>query len=160
MEQNTNRQANNIGVAALVTGIITFVMAVIPCIGALAIIPGIVTIVLALIGLNRAYEQGRGMVIAGLIIGIVASMISLSQWAFLGKAVQNKNLWPNEIRKAIEEVKTEISNEFDEGNFSIKIQSGDEVVEIKSSVDMKNLEEKLEQLEESRNPDTTRVKKQ
>lgn len=159
MEQNTDRSAHNLGVAALVTGIITFVMAVIPCIGTLALIPGIVTIVLAIVGLGRAQDQGRGMVIASLIIGIVATMISLSQWAFIGKAVQNKGMWQNDLREALEEVRTEVLNEFDKGDFSIKIQSGDEVVEIKSSVDLKNLEDKLEKLEGAEKKDTIPEKK-
>lgn len=147
MEQNTNRSAQNFGIAALVTGIITFIMAVIPCIGILAIIPGIVTITLAIFGLTRSATEGRGLVIAGLIIGVVATMISISQWAIFSSGVRNKSFVGSEIRKAVEEVRSGILDEIESGNFSIRVESGGDVVEIKSTIDAKKLEQKIEKLE-------------
>ena len=71
----------NLGVAALITAIITFVFAVIPCVGLMAVIPGIIAIVLASVGLSQAARNNspRGILVAGLIIGIVATIISISQ---------------------------------------------------------------------------------
>ena len=71
----------NLGVAALITAIITFVFAVIPCVGLMAVIPGIIAIVLASVGLSQAAKNDspRGILVAGLIIGIVATLISFSQ---------------------------------------------------------------------------------
>ncbi|MFO7575479.1 MAG: DUF4190 domain-containing protein [Bacteroidales bacterium] len=161
MEQNSNRSAQNFGIAALVTGIITFIMAVIPCIGILAIIPGIVTIILAIFGLTRSATEGRGLVIAGLIIGVVATLISISQWAIFSTGVRNKSFVGSEIRKAVEEVRSGILDEIESGNFSIRVESGGEVVEIKSTIDAEKLEErinKLEKLEGLTKPDTA-VKK-
>ena len=56
-EVRDNQQATsgqNLGIAALITAIITFVLAVIPCVGLIAIIPGIIAIVLASVGLSQA----------------------------------------------------------------------------------------------------------
>jgi hypothetical protein len=160
MDQNNEKTGQSLGIASLVTGIIAFVMAVIPCIGTLAIVPAIIAVVLAAIGLGRMSGQGRGVVIAGLIIGIVALMISLSQWLFFGKVAGTKNLWQNDLKEAIEQVKTDVFDEIEKGDFSIRIQSGDEVVEIKSGVDIKKVEENIEKLEELEKtlPDTVKKK--
>ena len=81
MEDVPNKSGSNLGIAALITAIITFVLAVIPCVGLIAIIPGIIAIVLASVGLSQAARNNspRGILIAGLIIGIIASLISVSQ---------------------------------------------------------------------------------
>lgn len=161
MEQNRDRSAQNFGIAALVTGIVTFVIAVIPCIGVFAIIPGIATIILAIIGISRAGSEGRGLVVAALIIGVVATLISISQMAIFGTGIRNKDFVVKDIRSAVEEIRSGIFDEIERGNFSIRVESGDEIVEIKSSVDIKKLEErieKLEKLEGKAKPDTV-VKK-
>jgi hypothetical protein len=147
MEQNIDRSSQNLGIAALITAIVTFVMAVIPCIGVLAVIPGIITVILAIVGLSRPGQQGRGMSIAGLIIGIVAVLISFSQWAVIGTIANKKDYWKGDFEEVIEDVRSQIFDEFEKGDFSIKIESGDETVEIKSSVNTKKLEEKIEKLE-------------
>jgi hypothetical protein len=157
MEQNFNRSSQNLGVAALITAIVTFIMAIIPCVGVLAIIPGVVAVILAFVGLSRANQNGRGMVIAALIIGIVASLISLSQWAFIGKMASNKDYWKGDFEKVLEDVKGDIFDGLDKGDFSIKIESDGETVEIKSSVNRRNLEEKLEKLEKADTPVVPKV---
>ena len=50
MEEVNKNSGQTLGIAALITAIITFVIAVIPCIGLVAIIPGIIAIVLASVG--------------------------------------------------------------------------------------------------------------
>ena len=92
MEQYIDRSAQNTGVAALVTAIVTFVMSVIPCVGTLAVIPGTVAVILAIVGLSRITDKNRGMVIAALIIGIVAIMFSVGQWVFIGKIADRKSV--------------------------------------------------------------------
>ena len=80
MEEVKNNTGQNLGIAALITAIITFVLAVIPCVGLIAIIPGIIAIILASVGLSQASKNNspRGVMVASLIIGIIASMISIS----------------------------------------------------------------------------------
>jgi uncharacterized membrane protein YjgN (DUF898 family) len=81
MEDVPRKSGSNLGIAALITAIITFVLAVIPCVGIVAIIPGIIAIILASVGLSNASgtDTPRGVLIAGLTIAILATMISLSQ---------------------------------------------------------------------------------
>ena len=55
MEEVENKTAQNLGIGALITAIITFVLAVIPCVGLIAIIPGIIALVLSIVGLSHAY---------------------------------------------------------------------------------------------------------
>jgi len=87
MEDVKNNTGQNMGIAALITAIIAFVIAVIPCVGLIAIIPGIIAIVLASVGLSQAARNNapRGVLFAGLIIAIIASMISFSQVFVAGK---------------------------------------------------------------------------
>jgi uncharacterized membrane protein len=77
----------SLGIAALITAIVTFVLAVIPCVGLIAMIPGIIAIVLASVGLSQASrnDSPRGVLIAGLIIAVVATLISFSQIFVVGK---------------------------------------------------------------------------
>jgi len=155
MEQYIDRSAQNLGVAALVTAIVTFVMSVIPCVGTLAIIPGIVAVILAIVGLTRATEQSRGLVIAALIIGAVAIMFSIAQWFFISRKVADKSPnWKEDIETVLEDIKVDILDEIENGDFSITIENGDEKIEIKTTVEDKKLQEKLEQLESGTKPDT------
>lgn len=154
MEQYIDRSAQNLGVAALVTAIVTFVMSVIPCVGMLAIIPGIVAVILAIIGLTRATNQSRGLVIAALIIGAVAIMFSVAQMAFISNVADKSENWKEDLQSVIEDVKVDILDEIEKGDFSITIESGDEKVEIKTTVEDKKLQEKLEKLESAAKPDT------
>ncbi len=57
MEDVPKNTGSNLGIAALITAIITFVLAVIPCVGIIAIIPGIIAIVLASVGLSQASRK-------------------------------------------------------------------------------------------------------
>ena len=150
MENNVNKNpGHSLGVAALITSIVTIVMALIPCIGMIAIIPGIVAIVLAVVGISQANRANapRGMMVAALIIGIVASFISLSQYVVAAKLVSDKEGWKGDWENAMEDVRKEILDEFDREGVSIKIQKGDESVEIKASGNRSDMEKKLEILE-------------
>jgi uncharacterized membrane protein len=91
MEDTRKNTGSNLGIAALITGIVTFVLAVIPCVGLIAIIPGLITIVLAVVGLSQssASNSPRGIIIAGLIIGVVATMISVSQFFVAGRIAKH-----------------------------------------------------------------------
>ncbi len=148
-EEVKSNTGQNLGIAALITAIITFVLAVIPCVGLIAIIPGIIAIVLASVGLSHATrnDSPRGVLIAGLIIGIVASLISFSQVFVAGKIAQKANKWPHIIEDVVMDVQDEVLKDLEDANISIKVQNGDETVEIKTSVNKKELEETLEELE-------------
>ena len=89
MKEEKIGRSSGLSVGVLVTAIIAFLIAVIPCMGLIAFIPAIVAIVLAIVGLSRP-ERDRGTIIGGLVVAIVALMISLSQFYVIGKVVNQK----------------------------------------------------------------------
>jgi hypothetical protein len=152
MEEVRSNSGQNLGIAALITGIITFVFAIIPCVGVIAIIPGIITIILAAVGLSQASRNNspKGLLLAGLIIGIVAVMISFS-WFFVvtGKIAKHANKWPSEIQNVIDDVKDNVLKDLENANVSIKIESNGDTVMINTSSGKKkkDQEQVLEDLE-------------
>jgi phosphate/sulfate permease len=148
MEEVKSNSAQNLGIAALITGIITFVLAVIPCVGVIAIIPGIITIVLASVGMSQASRSSspKGVVIAGLVIGIIAVVISFSQIFIFARLAGNKDKWPTDIRSIVDEAKKDVLKDMEDNNVSIKIESNGQKVEINTSPAAK--EEKVKQLED------------
>lgn len=145
----------NLGVAALITAIITFVFAVIPCVGLMAVIPGIIAIVLASVGLSQAArsDSPRGILVAGLIIGIVATMISVSQIFVAGEIARKADKWPDKIESIVNEVQKDVMKDLKDANIDIRIQNGDEKVEITTSVNKKDREKTLEELETGKTSD-------
>jgi hypothetical protein len=161
MEEVKSNSGQNLGIAALITGIITFVFAVIPCVGIIAIIPGIITIVLASVGLSQASRNNspRGIAVAGLVIGIVAVMISFSQIFILGRIASHQDRWPTDIRSAIEDVTKEVEKNIDKGNLNIKIESNGDKVEINASTGKDDKVKKLEDLETGKKVTNDTLKK-
>jgi hypothetical protein len=152
MEDVKNNTGQNLGIAALITAIITFVLAVIPCVGLIAIIPGIIAIVLASVGLSQASRNNssRGVVVAGLIIAIIAVMISFSQIFVVGKIAQkagNGENWPSGIQNIINDVQDNVTKELEDANVSIKVESNGDKVEINASSGKKDQEKTLDDLE-------------
>lgn len=148
------QSGSTLGIAALITAIITFVLAVIPCVGLIALIPGIIAIVLASVGLSQASrnDSPKGVLLAGLIIAIIATMISFSQVFVAGKIAQNADKWPNKIEEIMNDVETEVKNNLEDVNVSIKIDANGDSVEIKAKTDKQDKVQKLEDLEKSNAP--------
>lgn len=149
MEENRNYSGQNLGVAALVTAIITFVLAVIPCVGLVAIIPGIIAIILASVGLSQASRNNapNGLPLAGLIIGVVAVMISFSQIFVAGKIARRADKWPNRIEEIVNDVQDNVKKSIEDANVSIKVDVNGDTVRIVTTPDKKNKEKTLEDLE-------------
>jgi len=163
MEEVKNNTGQNLGTAAFITAIITFIIAPIPCVGLIAIIPGIIAIVLSSVGLSQAARNNssRGMLIAGLIIAIIASMISLSQVFVAGKFAKSVNKWSGDIHNIINDVHDNVIKDLEDANVSIKVESNGEKVEITTSSNKKDQEQKLEDLESgnTQKDDTLQKKK-
>lgn len=149
MEEVRNNSGQSMGIAALVTAIITFVLAVIPCVGLIAIIPGIISIILASVGLSQAARNNapRGVLVAGLIIGIIASMISLSQIFVGAKIAKNAGKWPTDIQNIITDFQDNVIKDIEDANVSIKVDSNGDTIEIKANSSKKDNQQKLEDLE-------------
>jgi hypothetical protein len=161
MEEIKNTSGQTLGIAALITAIITFVLAVIPCIGLIAIIPGIIAIVLASVGLSQAArnDSPRGVLIAGLIIAIIASLISFSQVFVAGKLAHRANKWPADIQNIVNDVQDNVVKSLEDANVNIKIESNGDKVEITTNSSKKEKEQTLEDLEKGNNPDNDTIPK-
>jgi len=146
MEEEKNGKQSGVGVGALVTAIIAFLLAVIPCIGMVAIIPAVIAIVLAIIGLSRP-QGNQGMLVGGLVVGIIALMIAVSQSFVLGKIANKSGNWATDIEKVIKDVTDDLEQEFGENEVTIRINSNDDTVEIKASGKKGDLQDRLEELE-------------
>lgn len=142
----------NLGVAALITAIVTFVIAVIPCVGIIAMIPGIIAIVLASVGLSQASRSGapRGVLIAGLIIGAVATLISFSQIFVAGRIGDKfENKWGRDIENVIDDIQNNVLDELEKSNINIKVESDGNKVEINTNPDKTDRHSELEELEKA-----------
>ena len=149
------KKQSGMGVGALVTAIIAFLLAVVPCIGIVAIIPAVVAIVLAIIGLSRP-GNGQGMLVGGLVVAIIALMISLSQSFVIGKIADKSGNWATNIEEVVRDVTDDLEREFGDKEVTIRIDNDDETVEIKASAKTDELKDRLEELEET--ADTVKAK--
>lgn len=149
MEEQHNHSAQNLGIAALITAILTFVLAVIPCVGLIAIIPGIIALILASVGLSQASRSNsnRGILLAGLIIAVIAVMISISQVYVAGKIARNAGKWPTDIQNVINDVQENVIKDLEDADVNIKVESNGDKVEISTSTGKKDKEKTLENLE-------------
>ena len=161
MEDVKTNSGQNLGIAALITGIITFVLAVIPCVGMIAMIPGIIAIVLASVGLSQASRNNspKGILLAGLIIGIVAVMISFSQFFVIGSFAKHADKWPTSIHTIINDMKRDVLKDIEGASISIKIESNGDTIEIKAKSNKKDLEKELEDLESGNKQKDDTIKK-
>ena len=76
---------NGVGLAALIVGIVTLVLAFIPFEGYL----GVIAIILGIVGLSRVRKRvatNRGMAITGIVLGAVAVVVAIL-WTFLFAAI-------------------------------------------------------------------------
>jgi hypothetical protein len=150
--QPTKPAGQNLGIAALITAIITFVLAVIPCVGIIAMIPGIIAIILASVGLSHASGNNspRGVLVAGLIIGVVATLISFSQVFVIGKIGDKfQHEWGKDIENVIDDVQKNVLDELENNNVNIKVESDGNKVEISTGANKQDRQEELEELEKA-----------
>jgi len=165
MENFKSNTGQNLGIAAIVTAIITFVIAVIPCIGIIALIPAIISIVLGAVCMSQSSnnQSARALSTASLIIAIVACLISISQIFVAGAIIRNSEV--GGIPNVINEVRSEIRKSLENENFSIRIQKDGKrvIIEDDNTVEKNtiNLERqrRLEILEGVITPDDTLQRK-
>ena len=82
------KQGNGPAVAALVLGILGLLLAFIPFLGViLGILLGLLAVIFGAVGVSRSKDQfrgGKGMAIAGIVLGVLAVIVALAQGALLG----------------------------------------------------------------------------
>lgn len=150
MEEIKKNTGHGMGVAALIMGIISFVVAFIPCVGLFALFTAVVAIVLGAIGLSQASksETPKGMSLAGLITGVLALFIAIAQIAVFAGLSDKAGFIGDRIEEVIEDIEGDIRKEIDGGDFHITIEDGDQSIEIKGSANKKSLLDKLDELED------------
>lgn len=102
------------GVAALVLGIISVVVAFIPFCGTWAIIPAAIGLILGIIDWVKNQKEGqpKGKAIAGTICSVIAIVIIMAWWAIAAKTINkaadelNKTDW-NQVFSGLDEALTD-----------------------------------------------------
>jgi len=146
MEEVKSSNQSGLGVGALVTAIIAFLLAVVPCLGLIAIIPAVIALVLAIIGLSRP-NNNQGVLIGGLVVSIIAVMIAISQMFVIGKIANKSGNWGTDIEKVIRDVTKDLEEEFGDKEVTIRINDGEETVEVKASAKKDEMKDRLQELE-------------
>ena len=102
-------RSNGVAVAALVIGILALVSGFIPFLGILfASVLGIIAVIAGIVGLRRAKAragEGRGMSIAGLVMGALGVILAVLQVVGIASLFGNP-----EMQQQIEEFESEIEN--------------------------------------------------
>lgn len=97
MEEKLQRSnaGENISIAALVLGIISIIVAFIPCINVVAIITSLLTIIFAAIGLSKAIAGNAPRLLPklSLILGIVALVFSIVLTLVFGAIIGALSFW-------------------------------------------------------------------
>jgi thiamine transporter ThiT len=76
------RGTDGVAIAALVTGLIALLASFVPFVGALFSVPfALAAVVLGIMAMRRRVQRGFG--VAGLVLGILALLITVAWWALL-----------------------------------------------------------------------------
>ncbi len=141
-ETNIVKPKSGLAIAGLVLGIVAICVSFIPAVGMAAIFLAIVGLILSAIGIKgtgvNAAKCGRGMAIAGLVLCLVAAVISITQQAVCsaaidaadeattsttattddGKAEESDNN-EDEENSTAKEAKQDIAQKLSDGEFSV-----------------------------------------
>ncbi len=149
MEENIKNTGHGMGVAALIIGVLSVIVAFIPCLGLMAFFTAVVAVVLGAIGISQASraEAPKGLALGGLITGAVALMISIAQIVFFAGFSDRIGVFGDELEEALENVQRDVMEDFGSGDFRITIEDGEDKIEIQGSGSKKDMREKLEKLE-------------
>jgi hypothetical protein len=84
------RPTNGLGVAAMVLGIVGFLILWIPFIGYIGLVCGVLALILGIVGTATARRRGAGvgMAITGIILGALTVVLAIAGLVALGEAVR------------------------------------------------------------------------
>lgn len=109
------KHLSGLGVSALVLGIISIVFSFVPIINNVCLILGVLAIIFSCCSLRstgkKGKRRGRGMVIAGLILGILSIVITLSMQASFNASFDKATESMNNASKKIDNMAKGIANE-------------------------------------------------
>ncbi|MDA6070560.1 hypothetical protein NJT12_13110 [Flavobacterium sp. AC] len=91
----TSSSGENFSIAALVLGIISNIVAFIPCINVVALVTSLLTIIFAVVGLYRAKNANSSALLAkiSLVLGIVALVFSIILVLVYGFIIGALSFW-------------------------------------------------------------------
>ncbi len=93
-------------VAALVIGIIGLILSLVPCLGMYALPLTLLGVIFGALGMKK--EKGKGMAIAGLICGVIGTLIA-GWWVYAYLTIKAEVEDPNsELNKGIEQVEKDL----------------------------------------------------
>lgn len=153
--QRTNA-GQGLGIAGLIIGIVSLIIAFIPCVGVFAFFPALISIILSAVGLSQASRSNgaRGLTLSALIISALALGLSLVWPLFFAKLAKDSG----DLKEVIEEVINneefqegfrdaleDVENELDEVDIDVRVNVDDD--EDFREESNKELELKLEELE-------------
>ena len=128
-------------VAALVLGIVGLLLSLVPCLGMWAIPLTILAIIFGVLGMKK--EKGKGMAIAGLICGIVGSLVAC-WWIYAYFTIKSEIGDPNsEFNKGIQE----FSDEMDKAGEQLEEDLNRAGKELEEDLNKAGEEEKAERKE-------------
>lgn len=100
------------GIAALVLGIVSIIIAFVPFCGIIAFLPALVGLILGIIDLviKNKQNQNKGTSIAGVILSSIAIVIMVFWFFVFGMALNSDDL-QREFKNFNDEIQQEIDNE-------------------------------------------------
>ena len=131
-----------LGIAGLILGIMSLIIAFIPCVGLVALVPGFLGIVLSAIGLAQASQNNgnKGLIIAALVVSILGTSIAGFWGLVFGKVINESSSHIKEGFEGFEDAIHDLDHAMEE--------AGDEFDhETNSKLD--ELEEKMDELDEN-----------
>ena len=100
------------GVAALILGIVSIIVGIIPFCGAVAFVPAVIGLILGIVDTVQKNKNGekKGMSIAGIVLNALA-VLFIAFWIFVfGAAIANAD--PNNVNAILNEVSSSLKNEY------------------------------------------------
>lgn len=107
----------NMGIAALILGIISLIIGFVPLCGSIALLPAIIGLILGIVDTVRKSKKGekKGVSIAGLVLSAMATIVIVF-WVFIfGAAISNIDT--NEIEQATDNYLTSLNELYDEYDY-------------------------------------------
>lgn len=95
--------------ASMIVGIIALLVCLIPIVNIVSIIGGIVAVVLGIVGIRKLVPgvvTGKGMAVAGIITGAIATVVAVLMLALVGAALNSID--PEELQRTIDEAVAEV----------------------------------------------------
>ncbi|WP_421783192.1 DUF4190 domain-containing protein [Gardnerella sp. DNF01198P] len=112
---NNNKHLSGLGVSALVLGIISIVFSVVSIINNMCFVLGILAIIFAGCSWKstgkKGHKRGHGMVIAGLVLGILSIVITLSMQASFSASIDKAKSGLDKASKKLDNMAKGIANE-------------------------------------------------